>query len=147
MIINVFNEQTALVIANSLIRRVVKHVLTEEKVICDEVNIYFVDIPFISKLHAEFFNDPSPTDCISFPIDDCEEKNGQKRLLGEVFVCPATAIAYAKKTGKDPFTETILYIVHGLLHLIGYDDLEPKAKARMRRAEARHMKKLFAEPN
>ena len=51
---------------------------------CDEVNIYFVDTQAISQLHKDFFNDPSPTDCIYFPIDDTIGLIPY-RLLGEVF--------------------------------------------------------------
>jgi probable rRNA maturation factor len=42
----------------------------------------------------------------------------------------------------DPYRETILYLVHGLLHLVGYNDLEPKDKAAMRRKEKSCMRKL-----
>ena len=63
-------------------------------------------------------------------------------MLGEVFVCPATAIAYAAEHGNDPHQETSLYIVHGLLHLMGYDDLDDASILLMRQAEERHMNQL-----
>ena len=44
--------------------------------------------------------------------------------------------------GVDPWDELTLYIIHGLLHLMGYDDLNPKDKRKMRRAEAKHMHKI-----
>lgn len=94
---------------------------------CDEVSIYLVSTKAICKLHEEFFQDPSTTDCISFPLD--------KKHLGEIFVCPATAVAYAKKKKLNPYRETALYIVHGLLHLLGYDDLRAKDKRTMRKKE------------
>ena len=143
MIVNVINNQSELSIENEHVQRIVEQVILFEHRRCDEVNIYFVDTSTICQLHADFFNDSTPTDCISFPIDDGDEGEGHC-LLGEVFICPATAIAYSKKKDKDPYTETTLYIGHGLLHLMGYDDLETKAKRRMRRAEARHMKNLLA---
>ena len=55
---------------------------------------------------------------------------------------PATAVEYAQKYRKDPFDETTLYIVHGLLHLLGYDDLNEEDRKKMRKAEARHMRQL-----
>ena len=66
-------------------------------------------------------------------------------MLGDIFVCPETAVRYAAEHGLDPYVEATLYIVHGLLHLLGYDDIDPADRRFMRRAEARHMKKLQAQ--
>lgn len=101
------------------------------KINASELTLYFVTKKKITKLHGEFFEDPTPTDCISFPIDD--------EHLGEIFICPAVAIEYASKKNLDPKRETTLYLIHGLLHLIGYDDLEPKTKKAMRAKEKRCM--------
>lgn len=141
MIVNVFDQQSDLKIVLDEVRQIVLQVLADEGQECDEVNIYFVDTQVISQLHKDFFNDPSPTDCITFPIDDTIGLIPY-RLLGEVFVCPATALAYAGKYRKDPLEETTLYIVHGLLHLIGYDDIDNDDRKEMKKAEARHMRQL-----
>jgi len=89
-----------------------------------EVSIYCVTQAKICALHDQFFQDPTPTDCISFPLDE--------EHLGEVFVCPKAALEYAP---EDPHNEVALYIIHGLLHCLGYDDLEPVAKRAMRKKE------------
>lgn len=141
MIITLTDQQKALTISFAQVRQVVRHVLSEEGQACDEVTICFVDTPTISQLHQKFFNDPSPTDCISFPLDDPEEATPY-RILGEIFVCPDTAIAYALKHQKDPYDETKRYIVHGLLHLLGYDDTETEARKVMKKAEEKHMRRL-----
>lgn len=109
------------------------------KVKSDEVIIHLVSKPQICKLHADFFNDPSPTDCISFPMDNELGKEGY-RVLGEIFVCPAVALEYAEEHGKDPMDELKLYLVHGILHLLGYDDIKPKDRQKMRRMEAECLK-------
>lgn len=141
MIINVFDQQIDLHISSRQVKRLVKEVLSCEKTKCDEVSIYFVDTETICDLHQRFFDDPSPTDCISFPLDDLRE-HSDYQVLGEVFVCTATAIEYANKHKGSPGIETALYIVHGLLHLIGYRDIEEKDIAAMREAEARSMQQL-----
>lgn len=64
------------------------------------------------------------------------------RVLGDIFVCPQTAVDYATRRDGDPYWEMTLYVVHGLLHLMGYDDIEPKERRRMRAAERRQMKAL-----
>jgi probable rRNA maturation factor len=140
VIVNVINEQTALKISVDQVQQLVQQVIRKEGQICDEVNIYFVDSSAISQLHEQFFDDATPTDCISFPIDDQEGES--HRLLGEVFICPAMAIAYAAKYEGDAYQETTLYIIHGLLHLMGYKDLEEQDIALMREAEAHHLQNL-----
>ena len=112
-------------------------VLEKEHAICDKLNVYLVTKKHITVLHKEFFEDESPTDCISFPIH-------QENFLGEIFVCPKVAVEYAKNHNLNPLEETYLYILHGLLHLLGYDDLNEKDKITMRKKEKKYMK-LFKE--
>ena len=138
--VNIFDEQPSLSFSQSKVKELVCEVITFEREFCDEVNIYFVNKDKISELHGTYFNDDSPTDCISFPMD--EKMEGGTRILGEVFVCPEIAVEYAKAHGVDPYTETSLYIVHGLLHLMGYDDIKEQDRGTMREAEARHMENL-----
>lgn len=141
MNVNVYNRQSDLKISLGAVKKVVLQVLEEESQRCDEVNIHFVDTQKISDLHHKFFDDSTPTDCISFPLDD-QEDTFPYRILGEVFVCPATAKEYASKNRRDPFEETTLYIVHGILHLLGYDDLQEDDRKEMKKAEGRHMRKI-----
>lgn len=132
--ISVYNSQKDLKIHKSSVRVLVDSVLGFLKIPFEEVSIYLVSEKKISKLHDLFFQDPSPTDCISFPVDGAH--------LGEVFVCPKVALQYALKRELDPYQETTLYIIHGLLHLIGYDDLGKKAKETMRKKEKSCMRHL-----
>lgn len=137
----VTNEQTVLPISKKQVVAVVKAVLNFEERACDEVSINFVTTEEICSLHQDYFDDPSPTDCISFPLSDGELMQGIQ-LLGDIFVCPETAIDYAKENKVDLYEEVTLYIVHGLLHLIGYDDITESEQLSMREAEKRHMEHL-----
>ena len=103
----------------------------------DEASIHFVDTPTICKLHQDFFDDPSTTDCISFPMDDSDEDG--YRVLGDVFVCPETALDYVKTHSGDVYHEVTLYTVHGLLHLLGFDDIDDEDRQEMRNEEARFL--------
>lgn len=141
MEINIIDEQNDLKITPQSVCSVVENVLALENTSCDEVSVYFVDKTKISQLHEQFFNDPSPTDCISFPIDDDEDDDGY-HILGDVFVCPHTAIKYAAEHDLDPHTEATLYVVHGLLHLLKYDDIDENDYIKMKCAEQRHMDNL-----
>lgn len=131
----VYNRQKDLKIGKGSARALVQSTLDHLQIRCEETSIYFVTVKEISRLHDQFFQDPTPTDCISFPLDEDH--------LGEVFVCPAVAIEYAKKKNLDPYAEASLYVVHGLLHLIGHDDLEEKARRSMRKKEKSCMRHLY----
>ncbi len=121
--VTVFNRQKDLKISSAAVKKLVRALIEKMDVACEEIIVHFVSQKKICALHAQFFNDPSPTDCITFPMD--------KKLLGEIFVCPKAAIDY----GTEPYLETTLYIVHGLLHLLGYDDIDPKDRQKMRKKE------------
>lgn len=144
MIINVTSQQSALAVSVRQTQRIARYVVRAEGQTCNELNVYFVDTPTLCALHEQFFQDPSPTDCISFPIDDPEDDGAgcHYRILGEVFICPATALAYAQEHGVDPYAETTLYLVHGILHLLGYDDLQESDEQLMRQREHHHMQEL-----
>ncbi len=135
--IHIENRQKALPIKKRLIQRIVHHLSDYLKIEREYLSIYFVTEKKISTIHEQFFQDPTSTDCISFPM--------QPPYLGEIFICPSVAIAYAKTHRIDPFQETILYLIHGILHLIGYDDIDPKDRKIMRKMEKKCINYLYSE--
>ena len=140
----VFDQQTDLPIDVESAKRVTGRVVELERSQANELSLYFVGTDEICKLHGEFFDDPSPTDCISFPMDS-DKKLGYQ-FLGEVFVCPKTAIDYVQKhddLNEDPYAEVTLYIVHGILHLLGFDDIDEKDEKVMRKKEKEIMQHLI----
>lgn len=140
MDVHIFDQQKDLLISHAQVEDIVREVLKHEDIRCDEVSIQFVDTPKICELHHRYFDDPTTTDCISFPLDPPGTEGFC--VLGEVFVCPETAIDYAKTNKINPFHEVTLYVVHGLLHLIGYDDISEKDEPLMRKAENRHINNI-----
>ena len=122
MRIEIFDQQSDIELEIKNVKEIIIFIVDELKIKCDEIAFYFVDKKTISKLHLQFFNDPTETDCITLPLD----RMGSKPycFLGEVFVCPSVGIEYALKHNLDPLEEIYLYMIHGLLHLIGYDDIE-----------------------
>ncbi len=133
-LITVINRQKALPINKRSVARAATEILSFLQVEWEELSIYFVTKKKIAELHEQFFNDPTETDCISFPLGD--------KHLGEIFVCPEVAIDYATKHNLDPSEETLLYLIHGILHLIGYDDLDPMKRREMRKMEKKCLKHL-----
>lgn len=135
MHISIYNRQKDLPLSSSQAKKILACLLDHLNIETDEISIHFVSTKKICELHDQFFNDPSSTDCITLPIDPPDQKSDSYHILGEVFVCPRTAIEYAKKKNLDPYLETTLYMIHGVLHLIGYDDMTPQDKRKMRRKE------------
>jgi probable rRNA maturation factor len=103
-----------------------------------ELSVVFLTDAALADLHAEFLDDATTTDVITFEGDPAHG------VAGEICVSVDTAAAYARAHGRDFSTELTLYLVHGWLHLAGYDDLIPLKKRAMRRAEVRGMKYLAA---
>jgi probable rRNA maturation factor len=112
-----------------------------------ELSLVFLTDPALAQIHADFMDDQTATDVITF------EGDALAGLAGEICVSADTAAAYvaaARPRASRPqrelafAAELTLYLVHGWLHLAGYDDLRPAKKRRMRAAEARAMKLLAA---
>ena len=76
-------------------------------------------------------------------MDGPEEKD--YRVLGNVIVCPETAVDFIKLHGGNFYHEVTLYVIHGLLHLIGYDDIDEEDRALMKSEEARYLEHLEAQ--
>lgn len=144
MKINIYNYQKKLTLSRRSLQKIIKELLNNEGLSCSELSLYFVDEKAIKKLHKKYFNDSSTTDCISFPIDSPSEKS-QYSILGEIFICTDIAIKYAKDHNLNPLDETALYIIHGFLHLIGYDDISEKDKTIMRKKEKSCMNLIRAK--
>jgi probable rRNA maturation factor len=88
--------------------------------------VSFVDEAEIEDLHVRYMDEPGPTDVLSFPLDDVDEDG--VRLLGDVVIAPAVA---ARNNPEDPSAELRLLLVHGILHLLGYDHEADAEKAEM----------------
>jgi len=98
-----------------------------------ELSLAFITDKAIARIHADFLSDPTPTDVITF------EGNAALGSGGEICVSADTAACYATQHGHDFSQELTLYVIHGWLHLAGYDDLKPVKKRLMRAAEKRAM--------
>jgi len=101
-----------------------------------ELSVAFLTDKALAKLHGRFLEDPTATDVITFEGDRAHG------TAGEICVSVDAAARHAGKSAAAFSREMTLYVVHGWLHLAGYDDRSPVAKRRMRAAEARAMRIL-----
>lgn len=126
------NQQRSFEIPEQLFQKSLALLAKKYHVKCSACLVVFASRQKIQALHKQFFNDPTLTDCMTFPCDSPDEKGG---FLGEIYVCPYTASAYVKKHGGSFNDELLLYAVHGFLHLIGMKDDTPAAQEAMRAEE------------
>lgn len=92
------------------------------------LSVSLTDDEEIAVLHAEYLGVPGPTDVISFPLED---DFAPESVLGEVVVSVDTAAREATERGLPFEHELLLYVIHGTLHLLGYDDREEAERTRM----------------
>ncbi len=121
------------------IREAVRAILAGEGYSAGQVSVAVVDDPTIHRLNRQFLEHDYPTDVLSFLL---EENDQRTRLEGEVIVSADTAAQTAERYGWRAEDELLLYVIHGTLHLTGYDDLEPELQVEMRERE-RHYLSLF----
>jgi probable rRNA maturation factor len=93
-----------------------------------ELSLSFVDESEMAELHERFMLEPGPTDVLSFPLDDDDRSNGGRRVLGDVVIAPTVA---SVNNPADPAGELRLLLVHGILHLLGYDHERDDERAEM----------------
>ncbi|MDV2976042.1 rRNA maturation RNase YbeY [Glutamicibacter sp. HZAU] len=100
-----------------------------------EVSIVFIDEEAMSALHVEWMDLEGPTDVMSFPMDELRPGTagapGENGILGDIVICPTVAEAQAKAGGHSTHDEILLLTTHGLLHLMGFDHMEPAEKEEM----------------
>lgn len=100
-----------------------------------ELSILLVDEATMSDYHERFMGLPGPTDVLSFPMDELRPPaDGDEPplgLLGDIVLCPTVTAAQAPENNRTPEGEADYLLVHGLLHLLGYDHAEPAEKAVM----------------
>jgi probable rRNA maturation factor len=91
-----------------------------------ELSVSLVISEEMAELHERYTGEAGPTDVLSFPLDDATPEGGP-RMLGDVVICPEVAATQ----NEDLEAELRLLLVHGILHLVGYDHETDEDRARM----------------
>ncbi|MBU1912201.1 MAG: rRNA maturation RNase YbeY [Candidatus Omnitrophica bacterium] len=105
-----------------------------------ELSLVLVNDMYIRNLNWKYRRKDSATDVLAFPMRDSRGLSGV--ILGDVVISVETAAKEAKKRKKDLQDELDLYFVHGILHLLGYDDEKPRARKKMKDKEKELMENL-----
>ncbi len=125
-----------------VIKETAKKILEEEGYDDKEISITLVSEDEIKKLNQEYLGILSPTDVISFALNESFDPEPAKKLLGDIYICYDIAVLQAEEAGTDIIDELNLLTIHGVLHLIGYDDKDAIQKRKMDERTNYYLNKL-----
>lgn len=139
----ILNNQKQIRLALPLFEKFTDEVLRELKLTPENLSIGFVSNSVITKLNKKYRKKSKATDVLSFPAQPFARRPNRNKFLGDIAIAPAVARSYAKKNGRSFQTELCVLILHGLLHLLGYD--HEADRGQMDRVEHKLRRKLGLE--
>lgn len=140
--VKIASPQEIVPIDYARLRETARVVLEGEGIGEARVSLAFVDNPTIHRLNKQFLNHDEPTDVLSFPMSG----KGAKEFEGELVIGVEVAKENAQERGHAVADEMCLYVIHGLLHLCGYDDHSDR-DTRAMRAREKHYLALLGMPD
>ena len=135
--IAITDDQDTIQIDHSSWENVVRRILDDAEISNAEISIAVVDDPTIHELNRTHLQHDYATDVLSFVLDKTPNS-----LEGEVIVSFETALSRSSEFGLAAEDELSLYVVHGILHLVGYRDKSPQDCSIMREKEQQYMSLL-----
>lgn len=153
--IEIADNQECLTIDEDFVRSIVRRTLQTEQVSSATISVAIVDNSQIHELNRQYLNHDYETDVLSFLLEASRDESlssepdsprgAGKTIDGEVIVSSEMAIDMAADYSWAAMDELTLYIVHGLLHLCGYDDLTAEELPVMRAREC-HVFEILGRP-
>lgn len=107
--------------------------------------VYLVSETEMAQINKKFLQHNGPTDVITFDYSDSKPETRNPKpsnLHGEIFICLAVALTQSRQFRTSWQSELARYVIHGVLHLQGYDDLSPAKRRQMKREENRLLKEI-----
>jgi probable rRNA maturation factor len=139
VLIEVLDEQEYLIVNTEQIKSICEKILDDSKIQSGKLGVILVDNDTIQQYNRDFLQHDYPTDVISFPIVD---RRYEGHLEAEILVCTQIALDRAGEFGWKPEEELLLYVVHGMLHLVGFDDTTPEIQIVMQQKEREYLAQL-----
>ena len=136
-----FANRHAFPIDECRVREAVRMILEDASIREATVSVALVDDGTIQALNRQYLGHDDPTDVLSFVLERSEHG-----LEAEVVVSGDTAREAAARFGWSADDELLLYVIHGVLHLVGCDDQTPGERAQMRRRERTYLARFGLEP-
>lgn len=128
----IFNETNRKIEELKVLNDYVKYVVKELDLVNCEFNIIIVDNEKIHEINKQYRNIDRETDVISFALEDNKDiEYTDFRLLGDIYISIDRVISQAKEYGHSELREICFLATHGILHLLGYDHMEPADEKEM----------------
>jgi len=140
--IAICSSQRAVRIPRKDIAELVEFVAAGEGAPVAEADIAFVDAAEMAALHRRHLGHAGPTDVLSFDLSDADRRG----IVAQLVICGDIAAKEAAARGIPPRRELMLYIIHGLLHLMGYEDQSVRGAARMLARQEELLAAFLARP-
>ena len=158
MSVTIANRQRVRKINLRLLKKIAATLLTELEIQKAEIGICLVAAPEMIRLNETFLKHKGSTDVIAFDYGFGVPPSGGKfskksaranrlkpelqTLLGEIYICVDEAVLQARKFGTSWQSEVVRYLIHGVLHLLGFDDSSVVARRKMKREENRRLREM-----
>jgi probable rRNA maturation factor len=136
--VSIASPQETVPLDRGRLREIARVVLAGENTADYDISLAFVDNATSHRLNKQYLDHDEPTDVLSFPLSD----PSAKKLAGELVIGAEIALEQAQSRGHDVHAELALYVIHGLLHLCGYDDKVAKHAQEMRARERHYLRTL-----
>ena len=134
-LVTVRNRQRSGAVNVRQLRRIIITLLVDHLGVTEfHLNICLVSALEMARLNEKYLRHKGPTDVLAFDYRDAARPGP---LFGEIFVCVEEACAQARRFRTTWQSEVVRYVIHGLLHLCGYDDRHSRQRQKMKRAENR----------
>lgn len=140
--ISIIAESVKLPLKEDKIKRLVNETLSLLKESDSKVDIVFVTDEIMRRLNRKYRKIDRATDCLAFPMREGVDRKLHPELLGDVVISVDTAKRNARLYGTEVKDETALYIIHGLLHLLGFKDVTATQRKKMQRLEEKILRSI-----
>jgi probable rRNA maturation factor len=139
-LVRIFDRQRSLVLQRTLWRRVARGLLEDLLDRRDyELGVHFIGAAEMTGLNETFLDHQGSTDVLTF---NHQEDARSERMCGEIFISVDDALVHARRFRVRWPCEVTRYLVHGVLHLEGFDDTDPVSRRAMKRRENKLLKEL-----
>jgi rRNA maturation RNase YbeY len=142
--ISVSNRQRTKKFNSRFLKQIVLDLFSELKISEAELGIHLIGAKEMARVNRQFLQHEGSTDVITFDHSETQkaESRKQKTIHGEIYISVDDAVKQAKEFGTTWQSEVVRYAVHGVLHLLGFDDLKPQLRREMKREENRLVRLL-----
>jgi len=133
--ISIINSQKKIKLNIEMLRKIAAAALSYLKEDAGFLSVYIIDDSEMRRLNHQYRRTDSPTDVLAFSMREGRQLRGEEGILGDVVISAQAAACQARRLKRKVSDEMNLYLVHGILHLVGFDDSRPKDRKKMEKLQ------------